>query len=81
MVVLLSAVGAFVAGASFLYGLSVIVNAVLGRVPVVGFASLAALITFLLGLIILMLGIIGEYLWRVFDEVNRRPEAVIDEVV
>lgn len=78
---IISGIGAFVAGASFLYGLSVIVNAALGRVPVVGYASLAALITFLLGLIILMLGIIGEYLWRVFDEVNRRPEAVIDEVV
>ena len=78
---IISGVGATVAGASFLYGLSVVVNGILGRVPVVGYASLAALITFLLGLIILMLGIIGEYLWRVFDEVNRRPEAVIDEVV
>lgn len=77
---IISGIGAFVAGASFLYGVSVVVNAALGRVPVLGYASLAALITFLLGLIILMLGIIGEYLWRVFDEVNRRPEAVIDEV-
>lgn len=47
---------------------------------VLGYASLVYLITFLLGLIILMLGIIGEYLWRIFDEVNLRPETVIDEV-
>jgi hypothetical protein len=27
-----------------------------------------------------MLGLIGEYLWRIFDAVNRKPEAVIGEV-
>jgi dolichol-phosphate mannosyltransferase len=48
--------------------------------PVQGFASLVALITFLLGLIIVMLGVIGEYLWRIFDEVNQRPEVVIEKV-
>jgi dolichol-phosphate mannosyltransferase len=25
-------------------------------------------------------GVVGEYVWRVFDEVNKRPEAVVDEV-
>lgn len=77
---LISAFGAIVAILSFAYGVSVVVNAFLGNVPVAGFASLAALISFLLGLVIVMLGIIGEYLWRVFDEVNKRPEVVIDEV-
>jgi dolichol-phosphate mannosyltransferase len=77
---LISAFGAVVAVLSFVYGASVIINAFLGNVPVAGFASLAALITFLLGLVIVMLGVIGEYLWRVFDEVNKRPEVVIDNV-
>ena len=78
---LISAVGVAVAGASFAYGVAVIVNTLFGNIPVSGFAALASLITFLLGTIILMLGIIGEYLWRIFDEVNRRPESVIDEVL
>jgi polyisoprenyl-phosphate glycosyltransferase len=78
---LVSAVGAFAAALSFAYGSMVIVNALLGRVPVPGFAALMVTITFLLGLIILMLGIIGEYLWRIFDEVNRRPEVVVEEVL
>lgn len=77
---LISAFGIIVAILSFFYGISVVINAFLGNVPVPGFASLAALITFLLGLVIVMLGVIGEYLWRVFDEVNKRPEVVIDEV-
>jgi dolichol-phosphate mannosyltransferase len=40
-----------------------------------------SLITFLLGLVIVMLGVIGEYLWRIFDEVNKRPESVIEEIL
>lgn len=78
---LISAIGVVVSVVSFLYGLSVILGAVLGEIAVSGFATIASLVTFLLGLIILMLGIIGEYLWRIFDEVNRRPETVIDEVI
>jgi polyisoprenyl-phosphate glycosyltransferase len=77
---LISGFGAIVALLSFAYGAAVVVSALFGDVPVAGFASLAALITFLLGLVIVMLGVIGEYLWRVFDEVNRRPEVVIEEI-
>jgi dolichol-phosphate mannosyltransferase len=76
----ISAVGAIVSLASFAYGTLVVVAALVGEIPVPGFATLAALVTFLLGLIILMLGVIGEYLWRIFDESNRRPEAVVEEV-
>ena len=78
---LISLLGLGVSLASFSYGAVVIVAALMGIRPVPGFASLAALISFLLGLIIVMLGVIGEYLWRIFEEVNHRPEAVIDEVL
>lgn len=77
---LISGIGVVVAMASFGYGVAVVVNAIVGNIPVSGFAALASLISFLLGMIILMLGIIGEYLWRVFDEVNRRPETVVEDV-
>ena len=78
---LISGVGVVVAAASFAFGMAVVVNALFGNIPESGYAALASLITFLLGTIIVMLGIIGEYLWRIFDEVNRRPESVIDEVL
>lgn len=76
----ISMIGIFISLLSFAYGTNVVVHALLGKVPVAGFASLAALIAFLVGLVILMLGIIGEYLWRIFEELNRRPEAVIERV-
>ena len=56
------------------------ISALLNKIPVAGFASLVALITLLLGLIIIMLGVIGEYLWRISEELNKRPESVIEKV-
>lgn len=77
---LMSLFGFCTAGIAFLYGASVVVHAIMGQVPVPGFATLASLMTFLVGLVILMLGMIGEYLWRIFEELNRRPETVVEEV-
>ncbi|MDQ6765249.1 MAG: glycosyltransferase family 2 protein [Verrucomicrobiota bacterium] len=76
----ISLVGLVVSLLSFAYGLLIFVNTVLGHRAVPGFATIVALMSFLLGLIIIMLGVIGEYLWRIFDEVNKRPESVIDEI-
>jgi dolichol-phosphate mannosyltransferase len=77
---LISAIGLFVSVASMLYGSVITINAIRGARSVQGFPTLVALMTFLLGLIIVMLGIIGEYIWRIFDEVNKRPETVIEEI-
>ena len=77
---LISLVGIIVSFASFAYGCVIVINALRGRFSVQGFPTIVTLISFLLGLIIVMLGVIGEYIWRVFDEINKRPEVVIDEV-
>jgi dolichol-phosphate mannosyltransferase len=77
----MSALGLFVALASFGYGGIVMVNALRGLRTVPGFAALAVLLSFLLGLVIAMLGVVGEYLWRIYDEVSRKPEAVVEEVL
>ncbi len=77
---IISLIGFIVAFLSFLYGMYIAISYLFGARDVPGFATLAALIAFLLGLVILMLGIIGEYIWRIFDELTRRPEVVIDEV-
>jgi dolichol-phosphate mannosyltransferase len=65
---------------SFLYGLFVVVLTLVAENPVPGWTTIVALVTFLLGLIMLMLGIIGEYLWRILDEGRNRPEYVIEEI-
>lgn len=77
---IISVIGMVVSLASLAFVAFVVINGILGRYDVPGFATLASIISFLLGLVICMLGVIGEYIWRIFDEINRRPEAVIEEV-
>jgi polyisoprenyl-phosphate glycosyltransferase len=77
---MISFIGMIVSLLSFAYGFIILFNTLAGHGTVAGFATIVALISFLLGIVIIMLGIIGEYLWRIFDETNKRPEAVIDEI-
>ena len=44
-----------------------------------GWATIVVLISFLCGTIMIMLGIIGEYLWRIMDRVRNEPLYLIDE--
>jgi len=77
---LISLIGFVVSLASFAYGSLISINAARGKTVVLGFATIVTILSFLLGLIIVMLGVIGEYIWRIFDEINKRPESVIDEI-
>lgn len=76
---IMSAFGFVAASLSFAYGLWMALNTIILGNPVAGFTTLVVLITFFSSMIILMLGIIGEYLWRTFDLVSRKPESVIAE--
>jgi polyisoprenyl-phosphate glycosyltransferase len=58
---------------AFLYGSFLIVRTLILGIDVPGYASLMVAILFLGGIQLLTLGIIGEYLGRVHDEVKKRP--------
>ncbi|RED57632.1 glycosyltransferase family 2 protein [Cohnella lupini] len=77
---LMSTIGMITAIISFIYGLFVVFNAIFGNAPLQGWTTIIALISFLLGVIMVMLGIIGEYLWRILDESRKRPAYIVDEV-
>lgn len=66
-------IGTVVSVASFLYALWVIVKTLVWGDPVAGFPTLMIAILFLGGVQLLSLGIIGEYLGRVFNETKNRP--------
>jgi len=76
---IISFLGLITALMSFLFGSYTVLGSILGKIPVQGFTTLIAIITFLLGLIMIMLGIIGEYLWRILDETRKRPSYIIDK--
>jgi glycosyltransferase involved in cell wall biosynthesis len=76
----MSIIGAIFAFVGFSYALVVIVGRFFGFV--IAGAGFAATMTVLLmgqGFIMLMLGVIGEYVWRTLDEARRRPRFIVEE--
>ena len=64
-----------------LYAVSVTVARIMGQVPSGGYAVIVILLLTIGGLIILMLGILGEYVWRIYDELRGKPLYIVDKVV
>lgn len=73
-------VGAVVSLFSFMYALVTMLKVLILGVDLPGYASLLTVILFLGGLQLLSLGIIGEYIGRIFIEVKDRPLYVVDHV-
>ena len=69
--------GFLVAGAAMLYGLVSAILKLAGVWAAPGWTSLIAVITFLGGVQLIVIGVIGEYLGRVYDEVRRRPLYIV----
>ena len=49
----------------------------LGYIQIPGWTLLVIIISFFSGLILLSLGIISEYIWRIYDEIKGRPGFII----
>ena len=62
---------------SFAYAICITVTALLGGINVPGYASIVAIISFLGGIQLMGIGIIGEYIGRIFIESKKRPIYVI----
>ncbi|MCI8529638.1 MAG: glycosyltransferase family 2 protein [Lachnospiraceae bacterium] len=76
-----TAVGAFSAFAGFLYGIYTIVKRLLNPAVPMGFSSTMSAIVFFGGMIMLMLGLIGEYIGRIYISLNNSPQYVIREKI
>ncbi|MEI4768838.1 glycosyltransferase family 2 protein [Psychrobacillus sp. FJAT-51614] len=76
----MTGMGFVIAILSFIYALYTMISYLSGNVGVQGWTTIVALITLLQGIIMIMLGIIGEYLWRILDETRKRPGYIVDEV-
>lgn len=71
--------GFFVSVLSFLLGVSFLIWKVIGFYSVPGLASIAVYVSFLGGIQLLILGVIGEYIARIHDEVKRRPLYLVSD--
>ena len=73
-------VGFIVSMCAFLYMIYVFFKAVLFGEPVQGYPTLVILILFLGGIQLLSLGIIGEYIGRIYNETKNRPDYIVREI-
>ncbi len=77
---LISCTGLVVALAGFLYASVIVFGALWGKSPQ-GWASLIVVVLVLGGVQMLMMGVLGEYIWRALDESRRRPRYLVEATV
>ncbi|MFM1851995.1 MAG: hypothetical protein RIS54_1679 [Verrucomicrobiota bacterium] len=73
--------GLILAGAGLLGLVAVVAMRVMQIGPAFGWGSLMAALLVFSGTQLVLLGVIGEYLGRMFSSINRRPQSVVREVV
>jgi polyisoprenyl-phosphate glycosyltransferase len=72
--------GFLVSIGSFVFGISALVVRLLGLYSVPGLASLVVVTAFVGGVQLIVLGVIGEYIARIHDEVKNRPLYLVSEL-
>ena len=77
---IISAIGIFLALFGFVYAIVVFVMRITGGLPTTGWTPLMIVILILSGVQMLMLGIVGEYLWRNLDQSRNRDLYIIEEI-
>ena len=76
-----SLLGLVVSACSFLFGFYVLANKVLFGARVEGWAAVMLAVLFLGGVQLVMIGVLGEYLWRALDEARARPLYIVERTL
>lgn len=71
--------GIVVAVAAIVYGLWIMLSTLIFGIQTPGWATIVTVLSFFGGLQLFALGIVGEYIGRIFDEVKQRPHYIIDD--
>lgn len=78
---LMSVIGFISAGFSFMLGLWYVIQKLIGVELTPGLSTTVLVVTFFAGLQLLALGLVGEYIGRIYDEVKRRPMYIVDRKI
>ena len=73
--------GVVCAGGGFLYGIYTIIKKFVNPNVPLGFSSVMAAIVFIGGMLMIMLGFIGEYIGRIYISINNSPQYVVREII
>lgn len=74
-------IGGFVSLLAFMYALYLIIKTLIYGGDTPGYASLMVVMLFSAGVQLIGIGVLGEYIGRVFSEVKRRPSYIVREVI
>ncbi len=74
-------IGAFISLVSFLWAIFIIIRTSFLGITVPGYASLMVAVLFMGGMQLLSVGIIGEYIGRIYRETKQRPLYLVEETV
>jgi dolichol-phosphate mannosyltransferase len=77
----MSIFGGLIAGFSFLLGGWYAIQKIMGATLTPGLSTSVILITFFAGIQLLSLGLLGEYVSRIYDEVKNRPMYIVDSKI
>ena len=73
----ISLMGLITSALGVIYSATIVYSWFRGETPFAGWAPIMIVILLIGGLIMLMLGIVGEYVWRINEEVRKRPNYII----
>jgi dolichol-phosphate mannosyltransferase len=76
-----SVLGFVLSGLGLLYAVLIILLRLFVGIEIEGWSSLMVALLLVTGVQMLMLGILGEYLWRNLDETRKRPRFIIDRII
>ncbi|MEG0826093.1 MAG: glycosyltransferase [Bacilli bacterium] len=65
----------------FIFGIYIIINRLINPTIIQGYSSLMAIILFIGGTIMIMLGLVGEYIGRIYISINNSPQYVVKETI
>ena len=74
-------IGFIVAALGFIYGIYTIIHKIVVPTVPVGYSSIMAILLFIGGIIMLMIGMIGEYIGRIYISINNSPQYVLKEKI
>lgn len=78
-ITLVTVIGVGCCAGSILWALIVLIGKLMGNIPVQGFTTMFIFQLFSFGVIMLTLGVLGNYIWRAFDASRKRPVYIIEQ--
>jgi dolichol-phosphate mannosyltransferase len=74
-------VGSFISFAGFVLGMIILIGKMLGKSPFNGFTLIACSILFIGGIQIMLTGLIGQYIARIYDTSRGKPAFHIERIL